>query len=94
LDRSTIALDRAIQIAEVRLQSLGKEVGQELAIDPDATLGGSAGWVFFWNTKVYLDDGSISDALAGNGPLLVQRDTGKVERLPVDTALDGFSKLA
>jgi hypothetical protein len=31
-------------------------------------------WVFFYNTRSYLETGSISDALVGNGPVIVPKD--------------------
>jgi hypothetical protein len=36
------------------------------------------GWVFFYNSQLYLDTGNISDALAGNSPYIVNRSTDEV----------------
>jgi hypothetical protein len=34
-------------------------------------------WVFFYNTRDYIETGNISYALLGNGPLLVEKSTGR-----------------
>lgn len=36
------------------------------------------GWVFFYDSVRHQQTGSILDALAGNAPILVDRDTGQV----------------
>jgi hypothetical protein len=42
------------------------------------------GWVFFWDSRQHQESGSLLDALAGNAPVLVDRDTGQV--YPTGTA--------
>jgi len=34
------------------------------------------GWVFFYDSKVHQETNSVSDALAGNAPILVDRSDG------------------
>ena len=86
-------IDRAAarRIAEQRLEELSEQLGQPLAIDDRATMRGAAGWLFFWNTRSYLEEGSISDALAGNGPLLVEGETGAIDQLSSAETLEGFA---
>ena len=36
------------------------------------------GWVFFYNSRRYLESGDIRDSVAGNAPLIVDRDDGTV----------------
>ncbi len=36
------------------------------------------GWVFFWNSKAYVEKGDAGAALIGNGPFLVERQGGRV----------------
>lgn len=73
--------DQALATAERHLGHLGEEVGEELAIDRQATRPvPEGGWLVHWNTAAYIERGSVSDALAGNGPLLVDGD-GNVRRL-------------
>jgi hypothetical protein len=39
------------------------------------------GWLFYWTSSHYLETHSISDALAGNGPILVSETTGYLEEV-------------
>ncbi|MFP0197881.1 YrhB domain-containing protein [Pseudomonas sp. PHC1] len=36
------------------------------------------GWMFCFDSKEYVETGEFSAQLAGNGPLLVDRDTGEL----------------
>ena len=42
------------------------------------------GWVFFWDSRQHQESGSLLDALGGNAPVLVDRDTGQA--CPTGTA--------
>jgi hypothetical protein len=44
-----------------------------------ATIERPFGWVFFFNSKEYLESGRIHDALAGNGPVIANRHDGSIE---------------
>lgn len=37
------------------------------------------GWIFFYNSKKYIESGQIRFALAGNGPVIVNKRTETVE---------------
>ncbi len=37
------------------------------------------GWVFFYSSKKYLETGTVRYALAGNGPVFVNKETGCLE---------------
>lgn len=37
------------------------------------------GWLFYWTSKRYLETKQTTDSLAGNGPILVSRESGKLE---------------
>ncbi|QPJ63224.1 MAG: hypothetical protein G3M70_15620 [Candidatus Nitronauta litoralis] len=45
------------------------------------TIEKNYGWLFFYNTKKYLETKIFRDGLAGNGPLLVEKSNGKVTAL-------------
>jgi len=36
-------------------------------------------WIVYWTSKLYLETKEVSHALAGNGPILVSKHTGKFE---------------
>lgn len=42
----------------------------------------SDGWIFCFQSKEYIETGNISAQLAGNGPFLVDKDTGELHTLP------------
>lgn len=35
-------------------------------------------WVYFYNSKAFVETGSFSDALGGNAPIIVDRSSGKL----------------
>jgi hypothetical protein len=51
-----------------------------LILNEEATLEESFGWFFFYNSKEYLVDANSSFALAGNSPIIVDKDSGKLYR--------------
>lgn len=36
------------------------------------------GWVFFYQSRLHLETGALRHALAGNAPLIVDRDSGDI----------------
>ncbi len=55
--------------------------GDEPAVIDEATKEEDFGWVFFYNSKRYLETKKILFALAGNGPVFVGKDSGEVTML-------------
>lgn len=49
-----------------------------LIILNDQTQEHDFGWVFFYNTREYIEDGDFSAALAGNAPLIVDKSSGQL----------------
>ncbi len=52
--------------------------GYQLKVDTEQTVEKSFGWVFFYNTREFIESGNIIYALAGNGPIIVNRHTAEV----------------
>ncbi|KZL35774.1 hypothetical protein EIG75_26835 [Pseudomonas syringae] len=54
----------------------------------------SAGWFFCYQSKEYLEIGSFSAQLAGNGPFLIDKETGELHVLgtvkPLEECLDQY----
>jgi hypothetical protein len=48
----------------------------EFVIVDDATLERSFGWVFFWNSREFVETGDIQHALLGNAPFIVDKEAG------------------
>ena len=41
------------------------------------------GWMFFYQSRRYVETGELTEMLAGNAPLIVERETGRI--LPCGT---------
>jgi hypothetical protein len=53
----------------------------ELIIREEATIEKKYGWIFFYNSRRYLETEEISYFIGGNGPIIVERDSGNIVRL-------------
>lgn len=86
------SFEDARAIAEERLRELGPAIKTQLALDESATRDEGWCWLFFYNSRAYLEGGSFSDALAGNGPIVVEKSGGRRHELttarPFDEQLD------
>lgn len=81
----------ARRMAEAYVQAeIEPRIRVELAISEFSEY--STCWVAIYNTKRFLETGSNRDALAGNGPLIINRKTGSLREgrsaLPIDEQLD------
>lgn len=83
---------QAIMVAKEIVHSFGEEAGFDFQISEDQTIEGELGWMFFYNTADYIRYGRTSDALTGNGPILVFRD-GRVEEVPSIVSIEEACKL-
>ena len=61
-----------------RLQRRGIGGSEELAINDSSTIEKSYGWVFFYNSRRYLETGDHMDMLYGAGPVVVIAATGEI----------------
>jgi Immunity protein 35 len=68
-----ISPDRAKELAEETVAALGAARGDEFALICDKTIEVSGGWVFFYNSREFIETGNPISALAGNGPIFVDR---------------------
>lgn len=77
-----IDLSAARAIAEEHLRAFEAGGSPPLALMDEHTREEDFGWVFFYNSARFLETRALRDALAGNGPLVVDRETGHVTTLP------------
>lgn len=75
-----ISYEQAEQIANdyLKNQPWPPEKLGGLVLKRDATITKPYGWVFFYNTRQFLEGGDRLAALGGNAPLLVERANGKL----------------
>ncbi len=87
-----IELSEARGIAQDHIESLARSWSIELGLNDGATRDESWCWLFFYNSRAFLESGSPSDALAGNGPLAVEKLSGEIHELvaarPIDEQLE------
>src|SRR5215472_7912682 len=71
---------QAVQIAQdyLKSQSNQMETYGGLALKFDATIVKPYGWVFFYNTRRFLETGEFLARLGGNAPILIEKATGTV----------------
>ncbi|WP_293267921.1 YrhB domain-containing protein [Neptunomonas sp.] len=60
------------------LKELSKDESLNLMILEDETIEKSWGWVFFYQTKEYVETGDFRFMLGGNAPYIVNRNTGQI----------------
>ena len=66
----------AQQLVEKQLS--GTNCDESLQVLEDSTLEYSWGWVFFYQSKKFLETGDLRDQLAGNAPYIVNRNNAEI----------------
>ena len=69
-----ITADAACEIARHHVLTLG----DDLKLFEEPIISGDFGWVFSFQSNVYIETNDMRDALAGNAPILVDRESGVV----------------
>lgn len=77
----------AQKIAEEHLESIRKTCPVEIGFNYDVTEEFQIGFVFYYNSKEFWETKDFSKSLAGNGPLLVKKETGELVVLPSNQAV-------
>jgi hypothetical protein len=83
--------DHARHIAEQALDRWVRRPSTEIVIDPTRTRERPDHWVFFYDTRAYLETRNPLAGLLGNVPVVVDKRTGSPwfarSRIPVDEQL-------
>jgi hypothetical protein len=65
------------------------------AVQWDATTEFNFGWVFYWNSRRFLETGDARHALSGNTPFIIDRRDGSVRPLgtgyPLQQSIRAFA---
>jgi len=89
-----ISIDEAKKIAREYL--LSQDCEYELALLDEKTLTKEFCWVFFYNTKMYLETKDFRDMLGGNAPIIIDKVTGKITETgtanPIDDYVNEYEK--
>lgn len=67
-------LDSARAMVSKLINSGYNVPGDELVIVDEETIEKDYGWIFFYTSREYLETGDISAMVAGNGPIVVEKD--------------------
>lgn len=78
----------ARQLAENFLRENVVISGEELMIDGSNTRETEDSWIFYYNTRAFLETRELRHALAGNAPVIVGKETGETYFSATDRSLD------
>jgi len=76
-----IDIETAKKIAEDYVNKDYHLEGDRLIIVDEETIEKEYGWIFFYDSLRYLESGDDSYLIAGNAPLIVEKDDGSVHVL-------------
>lgn len=68
-----ISKDEAIIIAEAYVQTASLKSGNNLKIMSDKTRVFELGWIFFYQSKEYIETGDVYEMVGGNSPIIVNK---------------------
>lgn len=90
-----MTIDQALQLVSAQLQQMGSPSDPFVVVEA-STIEKSYGWVFFYNSKKFVDTGISRYRLAGNGPVIVNKETGAVEfygsNKPVEQIIEEYER--
>lgn len=73
--------EEAEEIARAQVTKLGQGVPGGVALMPESTIAKAYGWVFFFNSKRFLETRDPFSSLLGNSPFLVEAEGGRITLL-------------
>ena len=77
-----ITKDQALQRVREYLDRMGStEFAGGYVVVESKTIEKRYGWVFVFNSKKYLETWNIIFSLGGNGPIVVERESGRLHQL-------------
>ena len=92
----TINAQTARAMARHQVATMAVDLGLDLVLLPERTMTTDVGWVFFYESRAYLESHDPHDALIGNAPLLIDARTGSLHLLgterPVEAYLDDYRR--
>lgn len=91
-----ISKKKAAQLVADHIQAMNAGCAEEFALATDQTIERDQCFVFFYNTKRFLETGDDHYRLAGNGPILVSKRDGYLHAYgsnrPVDVSIADFER--
>jgi hypothetical protein len=62
--------------------------GSEYVLVENDTIECPWGWVFFWQSRTFVETGNPSSMLAGNTPIAINRVDGSAARFPTSVSVE------
>jgi hypothetical protein len=78
----------ARKLVQAYINSSYQVEGDSIIILNEETLDKDYGWIFFYTSRRYLKTKLISHMLAGNGPILVEKESGALIQLSTAVPLE------
>lgn len=75
-------------IAERHIRALDKYGQYDLVIVAEETITRPYGWIYFYATREFIETGNILHALGGNGPVVVESQSGRATSLPSNQSVE------
>jgi hypothetical protein len=89
----TFAKKQALERVQAYLHNLNLAGGaDEYVVVESRTIEKQYGWVFVFNSKKFVETGNILYALGGNGPIIVEKDSGTLHQLGTASSLQDSVK--
>src|SRR5687767_12345676 len=86
----------AVGVVLAHLDCLSKEGDVQLVLKLDKTIEKGFGWVFFYNSKQFIESGDFSDRLIGTSPIIVDRQDGSLHEtgtaFPIEVYMSRYEK--
>lgn len=86
----TCATARAKAVEYVQALGLDLEEGDALVVLDASTIERSWGWVFFYTSKLWLETREVRYVLAGNAPILIERESGTMHVLGTARPIEAY----
>lgn len=78
------------------IEYLRTQITEDSAIIEASTMEKEYGWIFFYNTKKYIETENPLHSLVGNGPIVILRETGQLclldSNVPSKESIENFER--
>jgi len=95
LIKHILTKEQALEIVSTKLHQMSSSDDPFMIVEAD-TIERPFGWVFFYNSKKFIETGLLKYRLAGNGPVIVNKTTRTVEfygtNKPVEELIKGYEQ--
>ncbi|WP_367389137.1 YrhB domain-containing protein [Lewinella sp. LCG006] len=73
-----IELNEAIELAKEKLDEIEKKSGINLSLMYEETLELEFGWMFFYQSKAFVETGDLGAMVGGNAPMIIDKHNSSV----------------